>query len=48
MCIVLHYVAILLSFMQRVAGFLMELKNFDNWLSAVFKQSITSKIKDVT
>ena len=43
-----RYVAILLSSMQCVEGFLMALKNFDYWCSVVFKQPITSKIKDVT
>ena len=43
-----RYVAILLSSMQSVVGFLMALKNFNNWGSVVFKQPITSKIKDVT
>ena len=43
-----RYVAILLSPMQRVEGFLMALKNFDYWCSVVFKQPLTSKIKDVT
>ena len=42
-----RYVAILLSSMQCVEGFLMALKNFDYWYSVVFKQPITSKIKDV-
>ena len=43
-----RYVAILLSSMQRFAGFLMALMNFDFQCSVVFKQPITSKIKDVT
>ena len=43
-----RYVAILLSSMQCVVGFLMALKNFDYWRSDVFKQSITSKFNDVT
>ena len=42
------YVAILLSSMQCVEGFLMALMNFDYWCSVVFKQPITSKNKDVT
>ena len=41
-------VAILLTAMQCVEGFLMALKNFDYWCSVVFKQPFTSKIKDVT
>ena len=41
------YVAILLSSMQCVEGFLMASKNFDYWCSVVFKQPITSKIKEV-
>ena len=40
-----RYVAIRLSSMQCVEGFLMALKNFDYWCSVVFKQQITSKIK---
>ena len=47
-CILIRYVAILLSSMQCVDGFLMALKNFDYCCSVVFKQPITSKIKDVT
>ena len=31
-----RYVAILLSSMQRVEGFLMVVKNFDYWCSVVF------------
>ena len=46
-CIVVRYVAILLSPMKCGEGFLMALKNFDHWCSVVFKQLITSKIKDV-
>ena len=33
-----RYVAILLSFMQCVGGFLMALKNFDYWCSVVFNR----------
>ena len=43
-----RYVAILLSSIQCVEGFLMALKNFVYLCSVVFKQPITSKIKDVT
>ena len=43
-----RYLAKLLSSMQCVKGFLMALKNLDNWCSVVFKQPITSKNKDVT
>ena len=43
-----RYVAILVSPMQCVEGFLMTLKNFDYWCSVVFKQPLASKIKDVT
>ena len=43
-----RYVAIVLSSMQCAEGFLMTLKNFDYWSSVVFKQPITSKIKDAT
>ena len=43
-----RYVAILLSSMQCVEGFLMALKNFDYCGSVVFEQPITSKNKDVT
>ena len=43
-----RYVAILLSPMQCVKGFLMALNNFDYLCSVVFKQPLTSKIKDVT
>ena len=42
-CIVVRYVAILLSSMQFVEEFQMALKNF----YVVFKQPITSKNKDV-
>ena len=42
-----RYVAILVPSMQCVKGFLMTLKNFDYWCSVVFKQPLTSKIKDV-
>ena len=38
-----RYVAILLSSMQCVEGFLTALMNFDYWCSVVFKQLITSK-----
>ena len=38
-----RYVAILLSSVQCVEGFLMELKNFDYWFSVMFKQPIMSK-----
>ena len=37
------YVAILLSFMQCVKGFLMALKNFDYRYSVVLKEPIRSK-----
>ena len=37
-----RYVAILVSSMQWVEGFLKALKNFDCWCSDVFKQPITS------
>ena len=37
-----RYVAILLSSMQCVEGFLMALKKIDYWFSVVFKQPITS------
>ena len=43
-----RYVAMRLSSMQCVEGFLMALKNFDYWWLVVFKQPITSKIKDVS
>ena len=43
-----RYVAVLLSSMQCVEGFLMAVKNFDYWGSVLFKQPITPKIKDVT
>ena len=42
-CIVVRYVAILLSSVQCIEGFLMTLKNFDYWCSVVLKQPITSK-----
>ena len=38
-----RYVAIILSSMQCVEGFLMTLKNLYYWCSVVFKQPITSK-----
>ena len=37
------YVAILLSAIQCVEGFLVAFKNFDFWCSVVFKQPITSR-----
>ena len=43
-----RYVAVLLSSMQCVEGFLMALKNFDYWCSVLFKKPRTPKIKDVT
>ena len=43
-----RYVAIFLSSVECVEGFLMALKHFDNSCSVVFKQPITPKNKDVT
>ena len=42
-CIVVRHVAILLSSIQCVEGFLMALKNFVYLCPVVFKQPITSK-----
>ena len=46
MCIVVRYVAILLSSMQCVECFLMALKSFDYLCSVVFKQPIIMKSLD--
>ena len=43
-----RYVAILLSSMQCVEGFLMAFNNYDYWCSVVFKQPKRQKNKDVT